>query len=51
MAEKPTACSSCAKRLSKKSWYYRNGQYFCKRRCWEDAVAKAAEAKQSPAAA
>ena len=47
MAERPSVCASCGKRLSKKSWYYRNGQFFCKKRCWETAKAKAQEAKPS----
>ena len=44
MADRPTACASCAKRLSKKQWYYRNGQFYCKRRCWETAKDKAGKA-------
>lgn len=35
-----TTCTSCGKRLNKKHWYYRNGQYYCKRACWQSAVAK-----------
>lgn len=54
MADRPAACSSCGKRLSKKSWYYRNGQFFCKKRCWETAKEKAAseaaKAAEQPAA-
>lgn len=42
---KSAACTSCGKRLNRKQWYYRNGAYFCKRRCWETEQAKAAEAK------
>ncbi|MBI3324417.1 MAG: hypothetical protein HYZ92_03970 [Candidatus Omnitrophica bacterium] len=42
MADRPAACTSCGKRLSKKSWYYRNGQFFCKKRCWMSAKDKAA---------
>ena len=38
---KPSACASCGKRLSKKQWYYRNGQHYCNQRCWETAKAKA----------
>lgn len=38
-----TTCPSCSKRLSKKHWYYRNGQYYCKRACWQSAVEKAKE--------
>ena len=43
MADRPNVCASCNKRMSRKSWYYRNGQYFCKKRCFETAKAKAAE--------
>lgn len=51
MADRSTTCSSCGKRLNKKSWYYRNGQYFCKKRCWETAKAKAQEQTNAGAAA
>lgn len=37
------ACSSCGKRLNRKQWYYRNGKYFCKRRCWVTEQEKAAK--------
>ena len=45
-----TTCPSCAKRLSQKHWYYRNGQYYCKKPCWQSAVEKAKEeqAKEKP---
>ena len=42
MADRPAACTSCGKRLSRKQWYYRNGQYFCSKRCWKTAAEKAA---------
>ena len=45
MADRPAACASCAKRLSKKQWYYRNGQYYCSKTCWKTAVEKAATEK------
>ena len=54
MAERPATCTSCGKRLSKKHWYYRNGQFFCNKRCWTTAAAKAMEgqkAKEGEAAA
>ena len=45
------ACSSCGKRLNRKQWYYRNGKYFCKKRCWvteqEKAATEAAKAKDA----
>ena len=62
IANRPATCASCGTRLSQKSWYYRNGKYFCKRRCWETekakveeerakAGAKATEATEQPAEA
>lgn len=61
---RPAACASCGKRLNYKSWYYRNGKHFCKRRCWNteqektaaeaaakaEAASKAESAKEAPAA-
>jgi len=51
---KPATCT-CGKRLSKKRWYYRNGGYYCKPRCFEEAQAKAkqkaAEAKPAEGSA
>ena len=41
MGERPATCPSCSKRMSKKQWYYRNGQYFCSKGCWETAKSKA----------
>ena len=47
IATRAAACTSCGKRLNRKQWYYRNGQYFCKRRCWvkesEKTATEAAE--------
>lgn len=40
---RPATCASCGKRLSRKLWYYRNGAYFCKTRCWETEKAKRQE--------
>ena len=64
IGSRPAACASCGKRLNRKQWYYRNGRYFCKRRCWvtedektkeekakKDAVAKTAQAAAKPEAA
>ena len=57
MAERPSVCAHCSKRLSKKQWFYRNGKFFCKPRCFREAqektageAAKAAEAKAVEAA-
>ena len=48
IGSRPAACASCGKRLNRKQWYYRNGRYFCKRRCWvtEEAKAKDEQAKK-----
>ena len=47
MAERPATCASCDTRLSRKQWYYRNGQFFCKKRCWNAAQEKAKAESQA----
>jgi len=42
--EKPTNCMKCNKRLQRKSWYYRNGGFYCSKRCWKLAGNKAKKA-------
>ena len=42
IATRAATCVSCGKRLNRKRWYYRNGQYFCKKRCWIKEVEKTA---------
>ena len=56
IANRAATCTSCSKRLTRKSWYYRNGKYFCKKRCWvtesekaASAAAKAAEGQEAKA--
>jgi hypothetical protein len=39
-AEKPANCASCNKSIKNKRWYYRNGKYYCSKRCWQTAVKK-----------
>ena len=34
--EKPEKCEHCAKLLSRIKWYYRNGGYYCNKRCWKE---------------
>jgi len=41
IATRAAACTTCNKRLNRKSWYYRNGKYFCTKRCWTKEQAKA----------
>ena len=38
--EKPANCATCNKSIKKKRWYYRNGKYFCSKRCWQTASKK-----------
>ena len=33
-----TACAQCGKRLDRKKQYYRNGRYFCNKRCWHTSA-------------
>ena len=49
IGDRPAACASCGKRLNRKSWYYRNGKFFCKRRCWVTESVKAADAAKAAA--
>lgn len=51
IGSRPATCASCGKRLSRKSWYYRNGKFFCKRRCFVTEAAKAAKEGAKPEAA
>ena len=51
--ERPTNCVVCNKAFKHKRWYYKNGKYFCTKRCWEkmsaEIKAKAAESKEAEA--
>jgi hypothetical protein len=38
--EKPASCITCSKSIKKKRWYYRDGKYYCSKRCWQAAVKK-----------
>lgn len=53
VGNRSATCSACGKRLNRKSWYYRNGKYYCKKRCWVTESEKAAQASatQEPAKA
>ena len=51
VATKAAACTSCGKRLNRKQWYYRNGKYFCKKRCWVKESEKVAKESAEKAAA
>ena len=49
IGNRAATCTSCSKRLTRKSWYYRNGKFFCKRRCWVTESVKAADAAKAAA--
>lgn len=38
--EKQTNCLACNKLLKKIKRYYRNGKYYCTKRCWKDYLKK-----------
>jgi len=45
---KPENCAACNKSVKKKRWYYRNGKFYCTKRCWMTTLKK--EEKPSEAA-
>lgn len=47
--EKPANCEGCKKSIKKKRWYYRNGKYYCTKRCWGATDKKAQKTQEAPA--
>lgn len=45
--EKPSNCAGCNKSIKKKRWYYRNGKYYCTKRCWKTASKKEEKPKDA----
>jgi len=46
-AEKPgkikaSNCVVCNKALKRGNWYYKNGKFFCTKRCWKKSTEKVA---------
>ena len=39
--ERPKNCSKCNKPIKRKTWYFRNGKYFCGKGCWKLSQKKA----------
>lgn len=37
--ERPTNCAVCNKSI-KKRWFYKNGNYYCTKKCWKTTVKK-----------
>ncbi len=47
--ERPANCEGCKKSIKNKRWYYRNGKYFCTKRCWSTTDKKSAKTQEAPA--
>lgn len=39
---KPSNCTQCNKPLKRGNWYYRNGKFYCNKRCWKKSTEKVA---------
>jgi hypothetical protein len=46
-AEKQTNCLSCNKPIKKIRRYYRDGKFYCTKKCWKDFLAKSKEEAKS----
>lgn len=46
--EKPANCAGCKKSIKNRRRYYRNGQFYCTKRCWTTASKKKEEPKEAP---
>lgn len=44
--EKQTNCLSCNKPIRKLKRYYRDGKFYCSKKCWRDFLAKGKEEKK-----
>jgi len=42
-AEKQTNCLACNKPIKKISRYYRNGKFYCNKKCWKKTLEKSKE--------
>jgi len=45
-AEKQTNCLACNKPIKKLKRYYRDGKFYCSKRCWETYLSKQKEEKK-----
>lgn len=39
---KASACAKCNKALKHRKWFYRNGKFYCNKRCYREATQKVA---------
>lgn len=44
--EKQTNCLNCNKPIKKLKLYYRNGKFYCNKKCWRAFLTKAKEDKK-----
>lgn len=44
---KAVNCAVCNKSIKKKRYYYRNGKFFCTKRCWKTTVKKEEKAAET----
>ncbi|MBM3250525.1 MAG: hypothetical protein FJZ09_06795 [Candidatus Omnitrophica bacterium] len=45
-AEKQTNCLACNKPIRKLKRYYRDGKFYCNKKCWKTFIAKSKEEAQ-----
>jgi len=45
--EKPANCANCNKSIKNKRWYYRDGKYYCTKRCWKLTLKKEEAPKEA----
>ncbi len=45
-AEKQTNCLGCAKPIRKLKRYYRDGKFYCSKKCWREYLTKSKEEKK-----
>lgn len=45
-AEKQTNCPACNKPIKKLKRYYRNGKFYCSKKCWRNFTNKPEEEKK-----
>jgi endogenous inhibitor of DNA gyrase (YacG/DUF329 family) len=43
--EKQTNCPACGKPIKKLKRYYRNGKYYCTKKCWKKSLEAPKEAQ------
>lgn len=44
--EKQTNCLGCGKPIKKIKKYYRNGKFYCTKKCWQNAKEKAKKSEE-----